>query len=153
MNVLPHIVFGIAAGGLAGYFAGSFAQPNSESIEAAAPDESARLAELEAEIRALRQDLETPRPAGLAESGGRVATDTEAQLQAAIDAWMAENLESRLLAAGAATAESAGVENPAEAKYSTAEEVILALQSAEGWDAQMEAMQAAADAGLLDARL
>jgi hypothetical protein len=151
MNVLPHLVFGIAAGGLAGYFAGSFAQPSTDAVEAAAPGESARLAELEAEIRALRQELESPRPVGLADTGNRVATDTEAQLQAAIDAWMAENLEARLLAAGAALAESEGDASPAQAKFSTAEEVILAMQAADGWDAQMAAMQAAADAGLLDA--
>jgi tetratricopeptide (TPR) repeat protein len=152
MNVLPQLVFGIAAGGLAGYFAGSFAQSESDAVEAAAPGESARISELEAEIRALRQDLEAPRPIGLAESGGRVAADTEAQLQAAIDAWMAENLEARLQqAAGAASAGSAGDAEPGQAKFTNAEEAILAMQAADGWDAQMEAMQAAADAGLLDA--
>jgi tetratricopeptide (TPR) repeat protein len=151
MNVLPHIVFGIAAGGLAGYFAGSFAQPSSEAVEAAAPGESTRLAELEAEIRALRLDLESPRPIGLADSADRVAADSAAQLQAAIEAWMTENLEARLLEAGAATADAAGPGDPAAAKFTTVEEAILAMQAAEGWDAQMAAMQAAADAGLLDA--
>lgn len=151
MNVLPHIIFGVVAGGLAGYFAGSFAQPSSESVEAAAPGESARLTELEAEIRALRQELESPRPVGLVDAGDRVASDSQAQLQAAIDAWMAENLEARLLAAGAASAGADAPRDPAAAKFTTAEEVILAMQATDDWDEQMAAMQAAADAGLLDA--
>ena len=109
------------------------------------------MTELEAEIRALRQELETPRPVGLVDSGDRVATDSAAQLQAAIDAWMAENLEARLLAAGAAAAEASSSGETVVAKFTTAEEAILAMQNAEGWDAQMAAMQAAADAGLLDA--
>lgn len=64
---------------------------------------------------------------------------------------MAENLEARLLAAGAAAAEASSSGETVVAKFTTAEEAILAMQNAEGWDAQMAAMQAAADAGLLDA--
>lgn len=146
MNPAASILLGMLAGAGAGFLAGSFASEEPTQYGTGVEAAEAQMQRLESEIRELRELMKEPRGASV-EPRERTAAEPEPDVEALIDAWMTEHLAERV---GDLVGEAGVAAEDGPGAITTTEEAILALQNAEDWDAQMAALAAAQEAGILD---